>query len=335
MLENSLTRRMVTISSVVLAFSLITMLLPILLVIALAVDLFRSVAGRAPAVTSRALVFVWGYLLGELWAVIALGVVGLLGEERSLDSTYRLQRWWIDWNVTFLRLAFDIRIAVEGADEIAPAPILVLARHASLIDSLLPAHIIANGEGIRLRYVLKKELRLDLALDIAGSRLPNYFVTRGTRESDTEVAAIRQLGETMNVSEGVVIFPEGTRYSAEKLQRQQVRARDRKSATQTVVESFRHVLTPQPGGTLALLDSTECDVIVLAHHGLDGFSRVSDFWSGSLIGSTISVGLWRIPRSEIPSDRVGRARWLFEVWSDLDEWVSRKMSPGGRFPAAS
>jgi 1-acyl-sn-glycerol-3-phosphate acyltransferase len=304
---------------------MITILFPILLVIALSVDLIRFATSHARAILSRALVFVWAYLLGEVWAVVALGVVGLVGRRRAVDATYRLQRCWAGWNVMFLRLAFDVRFAVEGAGDIAPAPILVLARHASLIDSLLPAYLITHGEGIRLRYVLKKELLLDPALDIAGSRLPNYFVSREARDGEAELAAIRQLGETMTASEGVVIFPEGTRFSVEKLERQKDRFRNRDSATAGIVASYRHVLPPRPGGTLALLESTECDVVALAHHGLQGFSRITDVWSGTLVGSTISVGLWRIPRTQIPLDRHDRGEWLYEVWSDVDEWISTKV----------
>lgn len=324
LLENNLTRRLITIPLVVLAFALTTFLLPILLTVALAADLIRYLIARIPATVSRTLVFVWAYLLGEVGAMVTLGFIGMLGKKQATDATYRLQRVWTDWNVNSLRLAYGLRFEVEGSTSIGMGPILVFARHASLIDSLLPARLIANGNHFRLRYVLKRELLLDPALDIAGNRLPNHFVDRGTRENEAEVGAIRQLGTAMGAADGVVIFPEGTRFSDEKLERQKERFKSKDSAMAKTVESFRFVLAPRLAGSLALLDATNCDVVVLAHHGLEGFSRAVDIWSGSLVGSTIFVALWRIPRAEIPVNRSDRADWLFDVWGDVDDWISRK-----------
>lgn len=325
MLENTFTRRLITIPLVVVGFALITLLLPLLITVALITDLIRYLIARIPAIVSRTLVFVWAYLLGEIWAIITLGFVGLLGRDRAMRATYRLQQTWTDWNVNSLRLAYGLRFEVDGSAAIRPGPLLILARHASLIDSLLPARLIANGEHFRLRYVLKRELLLDPALDIAGNRLPNYFVDRGARENETEVDAIRHLGTAMSPSDGVVIFPEGTRFSVEKLERQQDRFKNKNSTIASYVESFRFVLAPRLAGSLALLDSTNCDVLVMAHHGLQGLSRAADVWSGSLVGSTIHIGMWRIPRTEIPLDRGARADWLFEVWSEVDNWISRQV----------
>ena len=81
-----------------------------------------------------------------------------------------------------------------AAGEIPPAPILVVSRHASLIDTLLPGRYVTQPFGIRLRYVLKSELLVDPALDIAGNRLPNVFVDRGG-DTDRELAGHSRSGD--------------------------------------------------------------------------------------------------------------------------------------------
>jgi 1-acyl-sn-glycerol-3-phosphate acyltransferase len=85
-----------------------------------------------------------------------------------------------------------------------------------MVDTMLPAHLVANPTGFRLRYVLKKELLADPTLDIGGNRLPNYFINRGAGDSAKETEAVRRLASDLGSNDGVLIYPEGTRYSEEK-----------------------------------------------------------------------------------------------------------------------
>lgn len=324
MLDNALTRRLVTIPLLFLALAIVTLILPLLLVVALLVDLIRSVTSGNRAIAARIVVFVWMYLLGEVWAVISLVVVLILGHSRSTAATYRLQKAWANWNVALLKIVFSLQISTEGDETIAPAPIVVLVRHASLIDSLLPARLIANRYDIGLRYVLKKQLLLDPALDIAGNRLPNYFVDRRSRDAVAEVEAIADLGATMSSSEGIVMFPEGTRFSESKRDRAIARYQGREGTTATAITGYRNVLPPRPGGSLALVNATSADVLVMAHYGLEVFAGVADIWTGRLVGSTVSVGCWRIDRTSIPDEESEQIEWLHLVWADVDTWVTGK-----------
>lgn len=90
---------------------------------------------------------------------------------------------------------------------------------------------------------------------------------------------------------------------------------------------FRRVLPPRPGGTLALLDATVADVVVLAHRGLEGLATVRDIWSGSLVNSKISLKLWRVPRAGIPIERSDRVDWLYRLWAEVDTWVAGESAP--------
>ncbi len=72
----------------------------------------------------------------------------------------------------------------------SPGPLVVLSRHASIVDNILPFQLFTRHKRIWLRYVLKRELLVDPSLDIAGNWLPNYFVDRGGSDSDRELEAV-------------------------------------------------------------------------------------------------------------------------------------------------
>ena len=327
-MNHAWSRRLATIPIVYVAFILMTILLPVVFIAGLAIDGFRWIASRTPAVTLRISAFGWMYLLGEVWAIAALAVTGLLPKGRSIAATYRLQSWWLNWNLTSVRLLFRLTFTVEGTAAIPPAPMLVLSRHASIIDSLLPGHYITDEYGIRLRYVLKKELLVDPALDIAGNRLPNVFVDRGG-DTGRELAAIRDLVTTMPDDEGVLIYPEGTRYSEAKRIKFTRRVSDQGGAVGKIAAGYQRVLPPRTAGALEILGARSLDVVVLAHHGFDGFAEVRDIWSGGLVGSTISMRFHRVPRTAIPTDLSDRKTWLFEIWADVDRWVAHQTREGG------
>ena len=327
-MDRPLTRRLVTIPAVLVAFIATTALLPLLTLVGLAVDAVLGLARGRPWVTWRLVLFAWVYLLGEIWAVVALALVGLLPGRQSLELTYRLQEVWAGWNLTTIKTLFQLEFHVETDEVVTPGPIVLLARHASLIDSLLPAELVTKRHGLRLRYVLKKELLVDPALDLAGNRLPNVFVDRESADSARERKAVRDLVGDLGAGEGVLIFPEGTRYSEAKRVRyvRQLQAREGRIAE--LAGRLRRVLPPRPGGTLALLDATTADVVVMAHRGLEGFATVRDMFSGEIVGRAVTASFWRIPRDSIPEERSERLEWLFEQWTAVDDWVVDGLRPG-------
>jgi 1-acyl-sn-glycerol-3-phosphate acyltransferase len=187
---------------------------------------------------------------------------------------------------------------------------------------------VTREHGIRLRYVLKRELLVDPALDVAGNRLPNHFVDRGPAGTEAETAAIRSLAQGMTPAEGVMIYPEGTRYSEEKRLRYTAPLVRKGGVIAELASGLERVLPPRPGGTLALLDATTADVVVLAHRGLEGFARVKDIWAGGLVGSRVELKFWRVERVDVPGNRSDRVHWLFRLWNEIDDWVGEKRYVG-------
>ena len=320
--HNPILRRLITIPSVVVLFLLVTAFSPLLLVIGLVIDIWRSIDSGKPWMTLRSLAFLWIYLLGQLWALLGLLLSTPVPGETKQRITFELQGLWTKWNFNSMRRLFSLDVQVEGQDSAKRGPFILLSRHASMVDTMLPARFIANPFGIRLRYVLKRELLIDPTLDIGGNRLPNYFIDRAAANTSIELGAIRDLASDLSDDDAVLIYPEGTRFSIEKRDRYTARLADQPGAVGSVAAHLRQVLPPRPGGTLALLEAAPAaDVVVLAHHGLGGLATVKDIWAGGLVGSKIRVAMWRIKRARIPRDRDDRIEWLYRLWASVDDWV--------------
>lgn len=321
----TLGRRLRTIPLVILGTVTAWLLLPVLIPVAVAVDVIRALRQGTPWMGVRLVGFLIAYLTAETVGLLLLGgawAVSAGSEARLARATYAVQRAWSGFVFWAVRRLFGLRLQVEGTETITDPPYLLVARHTSIVDNLLPSHLITGPHGIHVRYVMKEELLLDPALDVAGNRLPNVFVRRGRQGSDREVAAIRQLAETLTPNEAVLIYPEGTRFKPEKQQSALLRLERRSPRLHELASRFRTVLPPQVGGVLALLEGCAADVVVMAHRGLDGFARVADIWRGAMVRQLVEVRFWRVPRTEIPEDRSERVEWLFGLWAELDEWVA-------------
>ncbi len=332
-------RRLRTISPLVVGLVLVTALLPGLLVIGLVIDAVRRVAFGVPPTAARLVLFLWVYLAAEVGGLMALAALWLAsfgGRRRAwiLEQTWRFQQLWAGVLFRAVRVLFSVRLEVSGDDAVAPGPVIVLIRHASIVDNLLPANLVASPHRIRLRYVLKRELLADPCLDVAGRRLPNYFVRRGTGEAQ-EVERVRALAHGLETDEGVLIYPEGTRFTPGRRARAIARIAERDSRLAARAERLQHLLPPRLGGVGALLDGAPAaDVVVIAHHGFDGLRLISDIWRGGLVRLVVRVRVTRVSRSTVPEEAAARVEWLYDLWQDVDDWLEEQFAAAGKQPAA-
>lgn len=322
--SNTLARRAITFPTVTLLFALSWLASPVLIPVAALVDLVRWAATRRPWMATRLIVFLMAYTAAEVVGIAALGLtwVGSAGG-RVFDlaaSTFAIQRSWASFVLRTCRTVFGLRITGAGLESLLPAPFILVARHASIVDNLLPSWFISRAHRIHIRYVMKQELLVDPALDLAGNRLVNAFIRRG--ESDSELKNIRWLAATLPPDEAILIYPEGTRFSREKRERSLAALARRNPRLARRAAGLVHVLPPRLGGTLALLEGCTADVVVMAHRGLDGFAHIADIWRGAMVRKHVEVEFWRIPRAEIPVGRTERAEWLFDTWANIDRWIA-------------
>jgi 1-acyl-sn-glycerol-3-phosphate acyltransferase len=312
-------RRAITISLYMAAWVLLTLLAPIWLVAGLVVGAIR----RRSFVTLRLLIFAWFFFGIAMVALVRLTAVFtfLRGRPEQLQARlFQLQQWWAKAILQAASRLLELDIEIEDADVALPGPTILLMRHASILDTLLPSVYVQGPTQWRVRYILKQELLFDPCLDIVGNALPNYFVDR-TGDRPREFDGIRTLSQDLG-DEGVLIYPEGTRFSPEKLARARKRVREQDPELASAAEALTHVLPPRPGGVLTLLDALpEVDCVILAHHGLESFEKIKDVLSGSVIGAVVRGKVWRVRRSDIPATNEERIGWLYEQWALVDAFV--------------
>jgi 1-acyl-sn-glycerol-3-phosphate acyltransferase len=323
----------VTIPAVVIALAVVTPLLPLLLVAAALMDLARPI-GRRTFASVRLALFLEAFLITEVLGLAMLAVEGLVtigSPARRVSWTYAVQRIYTSMHLAAVKALFSIRFVEEDAELAAEGgPVVVMVRHASIIDVLIPAAIVANRHRVGLRYVLKRELLAEPCIDVAGHWLPNCFVARDGEGTERAIAAVRALKQGLDRASGVLIYPEGTRVSASKRRRAIERLRGGDAADLARAEALRHLLPIRPGGALALLEAEPaCDVLFIGHHGLEGFSSLRDIWAGDLVGRTIRVKLWREPAASIPEERDAKLAWLDARWQRLDDWIARVAAEAG------
>jgi len=320
-----LRRRLITVPGYVLAWLLWLGAALVWLPLAIAVDGVR----RRRGVALRSATFVGVYLTCEILGMVAAGALWVWkgvfrpDAERWTDLHFRLEAWW---GTTLFRAVvrlFGLRIEVEGDADLGRGPYLLLLRHASSGDTLLASALVSKPHGLRLRYVLKQELLWDPCLDIVGNRLPNAFVDRFADDSVGEVRRVQELARDLGPRDGILIYPEGTRFSEAK--RRRVLDRFHQNGDAKMLEyarSLSFVLPPRPGGTLGLLEAApEADIVVCAHTGFEGAASLAQIWNGALVNQVIRVQFRRIPREEISTGRDAQIAWILGEWQRVGAWV--------------
>ena len=188
-------RRAVTLPLYALLTAAAWMALPLLVPIALIVD---ALYGRRWS-TTRALLFFPFYLACECLGVAASLLLWVeyrlrpsVDRSKFLDRNFWLQQLWAAALFEGARRLFGFRVELENFEEatreLAARPLVVFFRHASTVDTVLPAAYLSRAQGTRLRYVMKRELLWDPCLDIVGQRLPNIFLRRDSPDPQREVA---------------------------------------------------------------------------------------------------------------------------------------------------
>lgn len=322
-----LRRRSVSVPALLLATCVLTLGAPVWLPVAIVADLVR---GRRRLPIARLLAF------GVCWTWLETAGVAraighwVTGRARNERANYALMRWWADALMRSLELTVGIEPRVEGVEALAGGNAIVLARHASLADSLLSAWAVRGRADVWPRYVLKRELLFDPCLDIVGLRVPNHFLDRSSGDV-AELDALRSLAVGVGPGIAAVIFAEGTRANDDKRERALARIGERDADRAARLGALRRLLPPRPAGSQALLEGApDADVVLAWHTGFDGL----DSFGGMLRRLArplppVRFVMRRVPRSEIP-DGDAFERWLDERWLEMDRSVDGALSDADR-----
>lgn len=318
-------RRSVTIPLYVAFAALLVVLSPVLLGLAAATDVLR----RRRFVLVRCLVLATIFFLAEFLGMLASLVLWLRyagwrtePSPAYLAANFALQRRWASAIFAGARWTFGLRVAVEGDEALRPGPVIVLGRHASPLDNLIPAVIASGRHHLRLRWVINRWLLRDPCLDIVGNRLPNVFVATGSEEPRGQSARVSSLAAGLGSNDGVLVFPEGALFSPARLQRAVARLSETAGEESGRASTLRSVLPPRSGAFLsALAAAPDADVVIFEHRGLDTASNYRALSSGDLIGAKVVIRVRRFARAALPRDPAAQAVWLWDRWAELDRWV--------------
>jgi 1-acyl-sn-glycerol-3-phosphate acyltransferase len=322
-------RRAVTVP----AWLLLALVLPLMVPLVLPVLALYDLAVRNGGSSSRtAIFFAHFFVLESCGLVIALflwlrRLAGMSDAEYQMANR-RIQRWWsrgLFWGSVKI---FSVRVDIDGLEELEdPTPSIVLSRHASTLDTMIPLAIVRQ---LKLyRYVIKAELLADPAMDYVAQRFPNVFVRRGSKDPEREIQRVLALGRDLEDNAAVTVYPEGTRFSTKKRARLLEKFKESNEEMYAIASQLEHTLPPLREGALRLLMATSTDVVFVAHRGIDRVGAMSDLIKGGLTRAHLEVKIWRVAARDVPRDEEGVRTFLLENWRKIDRYVAQGQASAG------
>lgn len=272
------------------------------------------------------------YVAVEWCALVALFGVWLVrpvrGRHWAESADLRVLCWAIDRIRAAAGMALGFRVEVSEPPDLRPAsespPILVLARHAGIGDSIALVWLLTHRYRRRPRIVLKDAIAWDPLADVALSRLGASFLPSGSRRRTTGSDLVGATAASLEPNDAMLLFPEGRNWTPGRWRRAVRKLRmERKAAQARKAELMDHVLPPRWGGVAACLDARpDLPVVVFAHTGLDDISSARQLWSALPFRSPLSIRWW--PSSPPPADEREGIDWLMREWAVVDEWIDSR-----------
>lgn len=321
--------RIISIPGFILTFIFVLATLPLTLSVAFITDLIR----KKQWATTRCLIFLLTYVsidvaslaMAFVFYFTSLAYLGKKGKARLERWTYWLQAWWGRMLFLGAMRVFGITLDIDEPEGMNKGPLMLFLRHASLPDVTLAGQLFIVRYRMKIRHIIKRELLWEPCLDVGGRWVPTFFVRRNTDDNVKELAGIRRLMENVkNEDDGVMIFPEGTRFTPKKRDRVLQKLAEKGDAyLLEKARAFKNVLPPRFGGSLALLEGNRAKAyaVFVGHYGFEAANRAINLLNGSLVNKTIKVKLWKVPFENIPKTHDERIEWLLEHWKRLDDWV--------------
>lgn len=328
--NHTIARRLISICCIFLFSALLLALMPLWLPILGVVGLLF----KKTHASLRCLSFILLFLLCEVAGILASGWLWLqhialrTTEQHYLSANSALQFWWADTLRRGAEKLFCLNFIIEGEEALQGPAAILLPRHTSIGDTVLPVSFYAKAMQLRVSYVLKRELLLDPCLDIVGNRLANVFLNRVADNMGPELAELEALAAKSTDKDCLVIYMEGTRFSDAKRQRVLKLLAD-KGDTEALqrAEAWPDLLPIRPAGALALMNGApNKDLLFLAHSGFEGSANFANLFNGSWMNTDVRLRFWRIKAEDIPADEQQRRTLLFSQWDAMQETVASMSS---------
>jgi len=327
--------RSISLVLLVIIWILVVVLYPILILIGLPIDIYRY-KKLGGLICCRVTTFFLVYLFSSVIGVIIFTIIYLVSwvtwpsRKRWLRWNYVWQYYWgarifFEPGLKALGLQVEIDLPKEG---LRKRPKIFFLRHASFADTLLPQGTLSKD--YEMRYIVKKELIFDPALNVAGSRTPNFFLYRevGQGGIEVEIEAIRNLVKDLTPDSPVAvsIWPEGTRFSYKKRERVLESLQKKDPKAYEIAKGLKHTLLPRLGGALALLEANPCaDVIFCSHVGLEAAADFKEVFQGKICNAPVKVKFEQVKFEDIPKTKEARTEWIYQHWQSMDKWIDERI----------
>lgn len=322
-----LIRRIVSVPVLILATGAGIALTPLALLVLGLIDL---VTGPRRMRRVRTWLLAVTALLIECGGVIAAGWHWLRHRRHpesneAVEAGFRLQHWWVGHHARNLRRQAGLRWVVENPELAQKGDAVVVARHASHADAILPMLLFGTWSGLEVRYTLKDALQWAPAMDLVGNRTPNVFVDRTPGTDSPLFERIESLAAGMGDSSVAVIFPEGTFHTPHGHARAVERVAANRPDLADLAGQLRYLLPPRPQGTRALLRGAPAsDVVVVGHEGMEVFGSLGDIFRNLPLRQPVRVRLWRIERAFVPTGDDELMTWMLDRWVEMDAWIHER-----------
>jgi 1-acyl-sn-glycerol-3-phosphate acyltransferase len=324
-------RRPLTITAWVVISVVVLLSSPVLLLVG---ALTSSVLRRPePLLWARLLI---AYCDTELATIIACGALWLasgfgvqIRSPRFEGLHYRLLRWFVHHLADRVRELLGIEVTSGPTPEATQRlrrdePVLFFSRHAGPGDTLFLIDRLFTDYDRLPSVVFKETLVFDPCVDLIGHRLPHAVLDTSAREESKR--RIEEVASELAPRGVLVLFPEGGNFTPQR-RRQALRKLWRKGREPEAEagEQMENVLPPHPTGALAALcGRPEADVIFSAHTGLGLAISLGELWRHLPVGQTLKTQMWLVPASERPRDPDEQAKWLYDWWKRLDDWIEQQ-----------
>ncbi|HEU5003346.1 MAG TPA: 1-acyl-sn-glycerol-3-phosphate acyltransferase [Actinomycetota bacterium] len=324
-------RRVVLAPLVGLVSAGVIVLTPVLLVLAVPIDLLFS--GRRWR-TVRVVAFGFVYCLYEVacllavfWMWLASGLGTRLSSEGWQGDHYRLMEWWLRGLRTTGTKLFRLQVEVETEAERQDGPILVFSRHGGAGNSLMLVATIMLEYQRHPRIIMLEKLQWEPLFDTMLHRIPNRFIKHGSANREAQIAAIGELASGLGDKDAFVLFPEGHDFSPRLRERAIAHLRKKGHDDSALkAEQMRNVLPPRIGGvTTAIEHAPGADVIFVAHTVFEDVGSLVDLWRRIPLDTSVAAHYWRIPAAEVPAGGDELVEWLFAWWARIDTWIGEKL----------
>jgi hypothetical protein len=135
----------------------------------------------------------------------------------------------------------------------------------------------------------------------------------------------------MDHDDAFVIFPEGANYTEGRRARAIQKLRDigRPDLAERA-EELKQTLPPRSLGVMTALAAAPSgtDVFFVGHAGLETFITAGDIWRAMPMDTEVEVKIWHVRAEDIPPPEEQEAS-LYDVWAEIDDWISAELSRTG------